>query len=90
MQIIIKLTCSIFMFSNNLFKTLFTFIRISNDSSDKYYQNNKERLRKKLRENIKFFLRTKKKKKQWCGENNTKIYQKMKNKCLLSIEKVII
>ena len=90
MQIVIKLTCSIFMFSNNLFIILFTFIKISNDSSYKYYQNNKERLRKKLRENIKVFLRTKKKKKQRCGANNTKIYQKMKNKCLLSIEKVII
>ena len=32
----------------------------------------------------------KKKKKRRCGVNNKKIYQKMKSKCLLSIEKVII
>ena len=43
MQIIIKITCSIFMSSNN-FYDLFTFIKISEDSSAKYCQNNKGRL----------------------------------------------
>ena len=38
----------------------------------------------------KSFYRRKRKKKRRCGVNNTKIYQKMKSKCLLSIEKVII
>ena len=47
--IIIKLTCSIFMSSNNLFIFFFfTYIEISKDPSAKYYQNNKERLQKSL------------------------------------------
>ena len=46
--IIIKLTCSIFMSSNNRFIIFFTYIEISKDPSAKYYQNNKERLQKSL------------------------------------------
>ena len=45
---------------------------MSKDSSGKHYQNNKQRLQKKL---LKDFL------------NNKKIFQKMKNRSLLSIEK---
>ena len=51
----------------------------------KYYQEITERVQKKLLNNIKIFLKKKK-------SNNvivivTKIFQKMKNKSLLSIEK---
>ena len=53
--------------------------------SAKYYQENKERLQKKLVNNIKIFLKKKKRK-----SNNTKISQKMKNKSLLGVEKNII
>ena len=38
----INLTCSIFM----SYKFFFMYIRMSKDSSAKYYQNNKERLQK--------------------------------------------
>ena len=52
---------------------------------DKYYQENTERVQKKLLNNIKIFLKKKK-------SNNvivivTKIFQQVKNKSLLSIEK---
>ena len=44
----IKLTCSIFMSSNNFFYNFFfTHIKMSKDSSVKFYQNNKERLQRK-------------------------------------------
>ena len=46
----IKLICSIFMSSNNFFIIFFRCIKLSKDSSAKYYQNNKERLQKKARE----------------------------------------
>ena len=62
---------------------------MSKDSSVKYYQNNKERLLKTFGKDIKLFLKKKKKKSDNINVNNTKIYQKMKNKCLLSIEKKI-
>ena len=56
---------------------------MSKDSLAKYYQNIKERLVK----DIKVFLKKKKKKSNNMVVNDTKIYQKMKNKSLLSIEK---
>ena len=45
-----KLTCSIFIFSNNHLKTKSkkSYIKMCNDSSAKHYQNNKERLQKSL------------------------------------------
>ena len=64
---------------------------MSKNLSAKYYQENKEILQKKPVEDIKMFQKKKKKK-----SNNmvvvivTKIFQKMKNKSLLSIEKNII
>ena len=59
--------------------------------SAKYYRENKEILQKRLVKDIKIFLRKKKKKKiNNVVENDTKIYQKMKSKSLLSIEKNII
>ena len=62
---------------------------MSKDSSAKYYQNNKETLQKKLVDDIKVFLKKKKKKGDNTVVNNTKIYEKMKNKSLLSIEKIL-
>ena len=60
---------------------------MSKDCSAKYYQNDKERLLKKLVKDIKVYL-----KKNMIQSNNmvmidTKISQKMKNKSLLSIKK---
>ena len=65
--------------------------KMSKDSSAKYYQNNIERLQKKLVKNIKVFL--KKKKKKTDNMNmvmmDTKIYQKMTNKSFLSVKKIL-
>ena len=62
---------------------------MSKDSSAKYYQNNKERLQKNLVKGIKVFLKKKKKKSNNMVVNDVKIYQKMKNKGFLSIEKIL-
>ena len=62
---------------------------MSEDSSAKY-QNNKESLQKNLVKDIKVFLKKKKKSNGNMVVNDTKIYQTMKNKSLLSIEKNII
>ena len=79
------------MSSNNFFISLFfTYIRMSRDSSAKHYQHNKERLQKKLMKDIKVFLKKKKIKSSIMVVNDTKIFQKLKNKSLLSIEKNII
>ena len=59
----------------------FTYIKVSKDSSAKYYQNNIERLQ------LKVFLKKIKKKSDNMVVNDTKIYQKMKNKGLFSIGK---
>ena len=49
--------------------------------SGKYYQENKERLQKKLVKNIKIFLKKKKKKKQQCGRERYKsLSEDQKNK----------
>ena len=63
---------------------------MSKDSSAKYYQNNKESLQKKLAKDIKVFLKKKKKKSNNIVVNDTRNYQKIKSKSLLSIEKNII
>ena len=64
---------------------------MSKNLSAKYYQENKERLQeKKLVKDIKIFLRKKKKKSDNTVRDNTKIYQKMKNKSLLSLEQNMI
>ena len=75
--------------SNN-FLQFFLHIKMSKDSLAKYYQNKKERLQRKLVKNIEVFLKKKKKKGDNMIMNDTKIYQEMKNKSLLSIEKKII
>ena len=43
----IKLNCSIFISSNSFFIFCFTYVKMSKNSSAKYYQENKERLQKK-------------------------------------------
>ena len=53
---------------------------MSNDSSAKYYQKNKERLQKKLVKGIKIFLKKRKTKISKMAPNNIKIFLKMKNK----------
>ena len=58
--------------------------------SAQYYQENKERLEKKLMEDNKIFKKKKKKKNGNMVVNVRKISQKMKNKSLMSIEKNII
>ena len=55
----------------------------------KYYQEGKERLQKKLVKDIEIFLKKKKKKSNNMVMNVTKIFQKIKNKSFLSIEKNI-
>ena len=65
---------------------------MSENSSDKYYQDNKERLQKKFVKDIIAFLKKKMQKKK-CNnmdEKDTKISQKMKNRSWLGIEKNII
>ena len=62
---------------------------MSKNLSVKYYQENKERLQKKLMKDIKVFLKKKKKKRENMVVNITKISQKMKTKSLLSIEKIL-
>ena len=78
------------IFFINSFIIFYTYIKISKDSSDEYYLDNKERLQEKLLEDIKVFLKKKKKKK--CNNmagNDTKIYQKVRNKSWLNIEKIL-
>ena len=62
---------------------------MSEDLSAKYYQNNKERLQKKLVNDIKESLSKEEKKSDNMVVSDTKIYQKLRNKNLLSIEKYI-
>ena len=67
MQIMIKLICSIFVFSNNFFINFFTYVKLSKDSSAKHYQNNKERLQGKAREKYQSLSKEEKEKKQQYG-----------------------
>ena len=66
------------------------YLRMSKTLSAECYQENKERLQKKLTKNIKIFFMKKKKKSSNMVVDVTKISQKMKSKSLLSIEKNII
>ena len=55
------------------------------DSSAKYYQNNKERLQKRLAKDIKVLSREEKEKSKNMIVNDTRIYQKKKKKNFLSV-----
>ena len=61
---------------------------MSQNSSAKYYQDSQERLQKKLVKDIKVFL--KRRKRDNLVVNDKNIYQKMKSKDWLSIEKDIM
>ena len=63
---------------------------MSKNLSAKYYQENKERLQKKLLKDIKMFLKKKKKKSDNMVVNVTKISQKMEKVNWLSIKKNVI
>ena len=60
------------------------------DSSAKYYQNNLERLQKKARERYQSLSKKEKEESNNMLLNDSKIYQKMKNKSLLSIGRNLI
>ena len=62
---------------------------MSKNLSNKYCQENKERLQKELAKDIKFFLRMKKRKSNNIVVNVTKISQKIKKIKWLSREKNI-
>ena len=68
----------------------FIYIKMSKALSAKCYQKNKERLRRKFVEDIKIFLRKKKKKKREYGRERQKNLSENEKKSLLSIEKNII
>ena len=53
---------------------------MSKNSSAKYYQDNKEKLQKKLVKDIKVFLKKKKKKRNNMVVKTTNIYEKIKIK----------
>ena len=59
----LKVTCNIFVFSNNSFINFFYIYKIAKDSSVKSYQNNEKRLPKKLMKNIKSLSKEEKEKK---------------------------
>ena len=63
---------------------------MSKESPANYYQNNKDRLQKKLVKDFKVFLKKKKKKSINMVLNNTKICQKMKNQNWLNSGKNIV
>ena len=62
---------------------------MSKHSSAKYYQTNKERLQKKARERHQSLSKKEKEKSNSLVVKDTKIYEKMKNKSLLSIKKIL-
>ena len=77
----------IFIIFLSIFFTIFFHTYVQ--KSGKYCEENKERLQKKLVRDTKIFLKRKKKKNSNMVVNVRKIFQKMKNKSLLSIEKVV-
>ena len=62
---------------------------MSKHSSAKYYQTNKERLQKKACERHQSLSKKEKEKSDSLVVKDTKIYEKMKNKSLLSIKKIL-
>ena len=74
------------MFLNLLKNHIFSCVHLKN-SSAKYYPGNNKRLQRKLVEDVKVFLRKKKKKKWLYDCERYKNSQKIKNKSCLSGEK---
>ena len=85
----IKLTCSIFISSNNFFHNFFTYVKIhkSKNSSDEYYQIIKKDYKNKLAKDIKLFIRKKKKKKQQYGHERYKNLPKEEKRKLVEYSK---
>ena len=67
-----------FFFFYSFNKFLITHIKMSKDSSAKYYQD-KKGYKKRLMKDIKVFLKKKKKKSKYMITNNIKIFQKTKS-----------
>ena len=78
------------MFSSNFFVFFFTYINMFKDSSAEYYQNNKERLQKKVRERYQSLSKEEKEKKWQYDRELCKIRPEDEKKSLLSVEKNII
>ena len=85
-------------FKSEILKSIYSYTFFScvsiNMSRIKLYQQNiikkiKKDYKKKLLENIKIYLKKKKKKSDNMVVNVTKIFQKMKHKSLLSTEKIL-
>ena len=74
-----------FIFLKNFFLCIYK--NVYKDSSAKYYQDNEESLRKKACERYPNLSKEEEKKSKYMAVNNTKIYQKMKNKSWLCTEK---
>ena len=73
----------------NDYKMDLQHIKMFKYSSAKYYQNNKEKLQKKASERYQSPSKEEKEKTDSMVVNDTKVYQKMKNKSLLTVEKNI-
>ena len=79
LQIIVKLTSSIYVYSNIFFIIfLIKYLNMYKNSLGKYYQDKKERVQKKPVKNIKFFLKKKKKKSDNVVVNDTKYTKRWK------------
>ena len=65
------------------------YIKLSRNSSAEYYQENKERLQKKLIKDSKIFLEKKKKATKWLWTLQESL-RRWKRKSLVSIEKNIV
>ena len=70
-------------------KSFYIYMKISRDSSARYYQRDKEKIQKSLVKEIKVLQKKKKSKNKKMVVSNIGISQKLKNKDYLSIEKDI-
>ena len=72
-------SCSIFMPSNNFLRNFFTYMKMSKNSSVKYYQENNERLWKNARDTIEvLFKKTKEKEQKYGRERYKNLLEKEK------------
>ena len=78
------------MSSNNFFINFFTYIKMSKNSSAKYYQENKERLQKKICERYQSLSKKEKGKKQQYGCERYKNLSEDEKLSWLSIQKTIM
>ena len=78
------------MSSNNFFINFFTYIKMSKNSSAKYYQENKERLQKKICKRYQSLSKKEKGKKQQYGRERYKNLSEDEKLSWLSIQKTIM